>query len=59
MSGKGSRPRPYSVNQQTFTSNWDRIFGPKEKPKQENDKDTKGDRTLPATDQGNQDASKS
>ncbi len=26
MSGKGSRPRPYSVDQKTFDSNWDRIF---------------------------------
>jgi hypothetical protein len=24
--GKGSRPRPFSVNQQTFSSNWDNIF---------------------------------
>lgn len=26
MSGKGSRPRPYSVDQKTFDNNWDRIF---------------------------------
>lgn len=24
--GKGSRPRPYSVDRSTFESNWDRIF---------------------------------
>ena len=24
--GKGSRPRPYSVDQKTFDSNWDMIF---------------------------------
>ena len=24
--GKGSRPRPYSVSQDTFASNWDTIF---------------------------------
>jgi hypothetical protein len=24
--GKGSRPRPYSVDQKTFDSNWDNIF---------------------------------
>lgn len=24
--GKGSRPRPYSVDQKTFSSNWDAIF---------------------------------
>ena len=27
--GKGSSPRPYSVNQETFSSNWDAIFGKK------------------------------
>lgn len=30
MSGKGSRPRPYSVSQNTFASNWDLIFRKKE-----------------------------
>lgn len=29
MSGKGSRPRPISVDQATFSTNWDRIFGSK------------------------------
>ena len=29
MSGKGSRPRPYSVDRKTFESNWDKIFGKK------------------------------
>ena len=32
MSGKGSAPRPYAVDAKTFASNWDRIFGKKEKP---------------------------
>lgn len=32
--GKGSAPRPYSVDQETFASNWDRIFSNKEKRKQ-------------------------
>lgn len=27
--GKGDKPRPYSVSQDTFSSNWDRIFGKK------------------------------
>jgi hypothetical protein len=27
--GKGSAPRPYSVDKETFDSNWDRIFKPK------------------------------
>lgn len=26
MSGKGSKARPFSVNQQTFDTNWDNIF---------------------------------
>jgi len=25
-SGKGSRPRPFSVDQETFAKNWDAIF---------------------------------
>ena len=29
--GKGSRPRPKSVDADTFASNWDSIFGKKEK----------------------------
>jgi len=28
--GKGSRPRPFSVDQKTFDTNWDSIFGGKE-----------------------------
>ena len=26
MSGKGSRPRPFSVSKNVFDENWDRIF---------------------------------
>ena len=37
--GKGSRPRPYTVDRKTFENNWDAIFGDKQK-KQEQDKDT-------------------
>jgi hypothetical protein len=33
MSGKGSKPRPFSVNQETFCNNWDSIF--KKKPVQD------------------------
>ena len=29
MSGKGSSPRPYSVDQKTFSDNWEQIFGKK------------------------------
>ena len=27
--GKGSKPRPFSVDQETFENNFDRIFGKK------------------------------
>lgn len=30
MSGKGSRPRPFSVSQEDFGNNWDRIFKKKD-----------------------------
>jgi hypothetical protein len=29
MSGKGSKPRPFSVDRKTYESNWERIFGKK------------------------------
>jgi hypothetical protein len=29
MSGKGSKPRPFSVDPETYASNYDRIFGNK------------------------------
>lgn len=35
MSGKGSRPRPFSVDQKTFDSNWDNIFNQNKKTDQE------------------------
>lgn len=31
--GKGSAPRPYSVSQEQFASNWDLIFKNKQKEK--------------------------
>lgn len=31
--GKGSRPRSFSVDQETFANNWERVFGKKEKKK--------------------------
>ena len=33
--GKGSKPRPFSVDQKTFDSNFDRIFGQKKQPSEE------------------------
>lgn len=35
MSGKGSAPRPFSVDDETFTDNWHRTFGPKPEPADE------------------------
>ena len=32
--GKGSSPRPYSVDQKTFDNNWDRIFNRSKKTQQ-------------------------
>jgi hypothetical protein len=32
--GKGSSPRPFSVDQSTFTSNWELAFGKKDKDMQ-------------------------
>jgi hypothetical protein len=29
MSGKGSKPRPFTVTKEDFSSNWDRIFNVK------------------------------
>jgi hypothetical protein len=37
--GKGSRPRPYSVDQKTFDANWDNIFGKQKKIDQEKSED--------------------
>jgi hypothetical protein len=34
--GKGSSPRPYSVDQETFSNNWEKIFGKKD-PKELDD----------------------
>ena len=30
MSGKGSKPRPFTITKEDFSSNWDRIFKVKE-----------------------------
>lgn len=31
MNGKGSSPRPFNVDKQTFDTNWDAIFGKRKK----------------------------
>jgi hypothetical protein len=41
MSGKGSSPRPIS-DREAFASNWDAVFGKKDKPKEKpKDKEVK------------------
>jgi hypothetical protein len=35
MSGKGSSPRPFSVDRKKFEENWDRIFNKKQEPSDE------------------------
>ena len=40
--GKGSKPRPYSVDKKKFDDNWDKIFGRKNQEKPvDNNKETK------------------
>ena len=37
MAGKGSKPRPFSVSQDKFAENWERVFG--KKPAQSREKE--------------------
>lgn len=37
--GKGDKPRPISVDHETFERNWERVFGRKITRKQKKDKD--------------------
>jgi hypothetical protein len=52
--GKGSRPRPYSVDQKTFDNNWDAIFGKKEKQTIEEVSKLIAEETLDDTELGEQ-----
>ena len=45
--GKGSRPRPYSVDQKTFDNNWENIF--------RKNKDVQKELETPKDEKGNQD----
>jgi len=36
--GKGSSPRPFSVDKKKFDDNWDRIFGKKHEKNEESEK---------------------
>ena len=45
--GKGDRPRPYSVSQEEFANNFDRIFGKKKQNNQQStEKENNGNGTL-------------
>lgn len=35
MSGKGDTPRPKSVDEDTFSANWDAIFNKTQEPEQD------------------------
>lgn len=37
--GKGCKPRPFSVDQKTFDTNWDAIFGKKNKSEENSSED--------------------
>jgi hypothetical protein len=39
--GKGSRARPFEVEKEQFSNNWDSIFGKKEKTTEEKTTDSK------------------
>ncbi len=56
--GKGSRPRPYSVDQTTFGSNWDAIFNKKEQTVIEEVSKLTAEETLQDTDKEITDHSK-
>lgn len=48
--GKGSRPRPFSVDQKTFDANWDAIFDRKEQTVIEEVSRLIAEETLQSTD---------
>ncbi len=43
MSGKGSAPRPYSVDQKTFEDNFNRIFGKKHENSKDDQRENQSD----------------
>ena len=55
--GKGSRPRPFSVDQKTFDANWDAIFSKKNPTEEAINEVSKlvADETLQATEPKAQD----
>ena len=47
MSGKGSAPRPFDVDEETFAGNWARTFGNKNAKQKQEDTDTSRESTYP------------
>ena len=52
MSGKGSSPRPFSVDKDRFNSEFDRIFGKKDEKERDTDKPVTQKKSRPHTDKG-------
>jgi len=50
--GKGDTPRPYSVDQKTFESNWDAIFGKKKSQEEIIDEEIEIEGTVKDSEQG-------
>jgi len=50
--GKGSRPRPFEVDSEKFQSNWDQIFGKKDKEK--DIKEEKTEKNLTESDESSE-----
>lgn len=44
--GKGSAPRPFGVDAQTYDTNWDRIFGKKPAPQPKDNDEQRSDERL-------------
>ena len=44
---KGSAPRSFDIDQDTFKNNWERIFGNKNAKQKQEDTDTSGESTHP------------
>ena len=45
--GKGSTPRPFDVDEETFAGNWAKIFGNKDAKQKQESPDTSGESTHP------------
>lgn len=43
--GKGSTPRPFDVDEETFAGNWAKIFGNKDAKQKQESPDTSGEST--------------